>query len=235
MLPSPTQPPPVQTTTPQPSQQVPEAEQVPKTSTPARRRAGQTLLARFVKAIFRPILKVFYYIIRWIRGHSLVTLAAIVLLVGSFLFTSYFLTGALLPFSTTDTIIQQDLNSSNPQVNPNIQSWITALRDGDASTMLDLQKSISASAKQPDSALYIIQFSEKQGQVKWTSASVTSIKTAADGMVDTFIEVDMTSTNANTSGAKLMTFWHFVTAPITSPTSGGQILAIEYISTRQVG
>lgn len=235
MLPSPTQPPPVQTTTPQLSQQVSEAGQAPKTSTPARRRAGQTPLARFVKAIFRPIFKILYYIIRWMRGHFLVVLAAIVLLVGSLLFTSYFLTGALLPFSTTDTTIQQDLTSSNPQVSPNIQSWITALRDGDAGTMLNLQKSISARAKQPDSSLYIMQFSEKQGQVKWTNASVTSIKTAADGMVDTFVEVDMTSTNANTNGAKMMAFWHFITAPLTSPTSGGQILTIEYISTRQVG
>jgi hypothetical protein len=101
--------------------------------------------------------------------------------------------------------------------------------------MLNLQKSISARAKQPDSSLYIMQFSEKQGQVKWTNASVTSIKMAADGMVDTFVEVDMTSTNANTNGAKMMAFWHFITAPLTSPTSGGQILTIEYISTRQVG
>lgn len=231
MLPSSTQPPPVQTTTPQPqpTQQMPEAGQTSKTSTPAHRRAGQTPIARFVKAIFRPILKALYYIIRWIREHFLVILAAIVLLVGSFLLTSYFLTGALLPFSTTNTTIQQDLKSSNPQVSPAIQSWITALRDGDAGTMLDLQKSISSSAKQPDSSLYIMQFSEKQGQVKWTDASVTSVKTAADGLVDTFVEVDMTSTNPNTSGAKLMAFWHFITAP------SGQILSIEYISTRQVG
>lgn len=228
MLPSPTQPAPVQTAShPQPT--IPAQEMQVKTSTPARRRVGQTPLARILKAILRPVLKGLYYLISWIRKHFAIALAALLLLVASIVLTTYFVTGAL-PFANSTDTVQQNLKSS-PQVSPDVVNWLVALRDADASTMLTLQKSISTSTKQPDSSLYIMQFSEKYGQVKWTGANITSNKTGPDGLVDTFVQVNMTSTNTSSTsnGTKLMSFWHFITAP------GGQILSIEYVSSRQVG
>jgi hypothetical protein len=224
MLPSPTQPPPVQTTTPLPQLTPPKVEQPVTREYHTRRRAGETPVARGIKAILRPILKLLYFILSWIKNHKIVALLALILLVGSVFLTSYFTTG----FPAQPNAVQQNLTST-PQLSPNIAAWLGALQTGDGATMINMQKSISASTKQPDSAIYILQFGEKQAQMKWTSASVDSIKPAADGAIDTFIEISMTSTASTTNGTKLLTFWHFVTAP------GGQILQIENVSTRQVG
>src|SRR6266536_609996 len=57
-----------------------------------RKRPGQSPTAHILKAIFRPILKGLYYILRFMGGHKLVTLLAIVLLIASGIFTSYLVT-----------------------------------------------------------------------------------------------------------------------------------------------
>src|SRR5579872_7127348 len=69
------------------------AEARPVKSTPARRRTGQTPLALFIKAIFRPIFKGIYYLLQAIRGHKWLTLAIIVLLLASISATTFFTTG----------------------------------------------------------------------------------------------------------------------------------------------
>ncbi len=78
-------------TQPSPSPEVPERAQ--RASTPVRRRTGETPAARFVKAIFRPFFKVFYYVINGIRTHKLYTLLVIVLLVASISATMKISTG----------------------------------------------------------------------------------------------------------------------------------------------
>lgn len=225
MLPSPTQPPPMQESTPAPvAQPTTRSLETVTEGYHTRKRTGETPLARGIKAVLRPILKALYFILTWIRNHRIIALLALILLIGSIFLTSYLTIG----FPASSGTVQKSLTTTTPQLSPNVAGWLGALQAGDGTTMVKLQKSISASTQQPDSAIYILQFGEKQGQMKWTDAHVDSIRTAADGAVDTFIEVSMTSTASSTNGAQLLTFWHFVTAP------SGQILQIEFITSRQV-
>src|SRR5438270_13570647 len=85
---------------PSPMQQQPGQDMKPEPkkvkSTPTRKRTGQTPLALFIKAIFRPIFKGIYYLLRGIRTDKLVTLCVIVLLVGIIAAINLFCTGQLL-------------------------------------------------------------------------------------------------------------------------------------------
>jgi hypothetical protein len=190
---------------------------------PAKQRAGQTSVSRFIKAILRPFFKGMYYTIRWIRGHKLVSIIAALLLIGSILATSYFVAGTL-PFSSSSDSVTTSIKN-NPQLSPDIQNWLIALRNGDLNTMITIQKSMNPATRPPDSALYVMQFSEKYGGTKWTNASLISIKTAPDGLVDSFIEIDMTQP-ATTGTAQVISLWHFTT------TQGGNIFLIDYVSSR---
>jgi hypothetical protein len=177
-----------------------------------------------IKAILRPILKALYYIIRWIRTHKIAALAAILLLLASFFATSYFVTGNAPLVNNTNSTRASIQN--NPQLSDDVKNWLIALQTGDIDTMLSIQKSINPANRPPDSALFILQFSEPRGQVKWTDVSVTSIKTAPDGLVDTYVEVDM-STPAQASGAtRAVVLWHFSTDP------AGRIYILDYVSAR---
>src|SRR5271157_894555 len=79
---SPTQQPPEQTT--------PEPKKVEYTY---RQRAGETPTARFVKAIFRPIFRGIYYLLRGMRNHKLVTFVMILLILGSAIAANYAISG----------------------------------------------------------------------------------------------------------------------------------------------
>lgn len=120
--PSPTQPP--------PSPQVPERAQ--SGSTPIRRRTGETPAARFVKAILRPIFKVFYYVINGIRTHKLLTLLTIVLLIASISTTMKLATGEFPLGIGSDPFNFQTKGGSGGD---DIKNWLYALRDGNATQM----------------------------------------------------------------------------------------------------
>ncbi|GHO86872.1 hypothetical protein [Dictyobacter formicarum] len=226
MIPAPTQPPTQVVPSPNTTEQ--NAAAPPKVAlTPARRRMGQAPLARAIKAILRPIFKLLYYTIRWMRSHKLVTLLAILLVLASIFGTNYLLTGQT-PFSSDSSAAVQQSVQQNTQISPDVQNWLLALRSGDLNTMLNIQKSMGASTRPPDSALYVLQFSEKYAQVKWTGISVTGLNKAPDGMLDIFIEVDMssTSTSSTTSSSNSIVLWHFTTMPT------GHIFLIDYVSGR---
>jgi hypothetical protein len=220
--PSPT-PPPVQT--PPDYNRSPASYQAQQqvAQTPAKQRTGQTPAARLIKAILRPILKIIYYIIRWIRSHKLASLVAVILLVVSIFLTSYVVTGSMPLFTNSNSALQSMEN--NPQVSPAIGAWLNALQTGDIQTMLNEQKNLSTAAPQPDSALYILEFSQSKAGTTWTNATVTSIHASPDGLVDTFVEVDMTQPTSNGT-ANLVTLWHFTTLP------DGTLLEIDYVSSR---
>src|SRR6516165_7098055 len=82
--PSPTQQPPEQTT--------PEEQKV-EYAYASKQRAGQTPTARFVKAIFRPIFRGIYYLLRGMRNHKLVTFIMILLILGSAVGVNYAISG----------------------------------------------------------------------------------------------------------------------------------------------
>jgi hypothetical protein len=221
LSPSPTQPPPTWIESADQKQPVPETKKV--ALTPAKIRPGQTPAALFVKAIFRPIFKALYYIIRWIRSHKLVTFIAIILLLASIYVTSYAVTGSS-PLQSSSDSLKKSIQD-NPQMSPYVQNWLLALRSGDIQSMLAIEKTISPSTPPPNSAMYVLEFSEPHAQVKWTNVTVTSIKTASDGLIDTFVEVDMTQPTAN-GGGKTVTLWHFSTDP------NGRIYLLDYVSAR---
>lgn len=227
MIPAPTQPPPTQVVPPPSTTEQNAATPTKVSLTPARRRMGQAPLALAIKAILRPIFKLLYYTIRWMRSHKFAALLAIVLILASIFATNYLLTGQTLSSSNSSATTQQSVQE-NTQISPDVQNWLLALRSGDLNTMLNIQKSMSSSTRPPDSALYVLQFSEKYAQVKWTGISITGLNKAPDGMLDMFIEVDMTSTStSSTSGSSnSIVLWHFTTLPT------GHIYLIDYVSGR---
>jgi hypothetical protein len=177
-----------------------------------------------IKAILRPILKAFYYIINWMKAHRLAALAAVILLLASIFATSYFVTGSA-PLTSSSSSLRESVQK-NPQLSDDVRNWLLALQSGDINTMLSIQKSINPSSRPPDSGLFVLNFSEPRGQVKWTNVSVPSIKTAADGMVDTYVEVDMTIPAQTNGATREIVLWHFTTDP------SGRIYLLDYVSAR---
>ena len=179
-----------------------------------------------VKAILRPILKTLYYSIRWIRAHRIAALIAVLLLLASIFATSYFVTGSV-PLVSNSNSVGSSIQS-NPQLSVDVKNWLLALQAGNIDTMISVEKSIDPSTRPPDTALYLLQFSEPRAQVKWTNVSVSSIKTAPDGLVDTYVEVDMTPspTVQAQGGTRTVVLWHFATDP------AGRIYLLDYVSSR---
>ena len=197
--------------------------------TPAKKRAGQAPLALFVKAILRPIIKLLYYLINGMRKHKIVALIAIILLLGSIGLTSYVLTGTvpLVGGGANDAVSQQI--KANAQLNDNVKVWLYALRDGDLSTLEKMDQSMS---QPPDTALYVLQYSEKYSGVKWNSISVVGPVTASDKLIDAYVEVNMkpsASTTASTGATTEVILWHFSTYPLPD----GRIFSIDKVTARE--
>src|SRR6266576_3715894 len=121
--PSPTQPPP----------ELVSAEPKKKTinSAPAIPGRGDTRSARVVKAILRPPLKLMYYLIQFMRGHKMLTLGALLLLLFSISLTNYAVTRTL-PFGIGNDPIDTGLR--NVGAEGNIKAWMYAVRDGNSTT-----------------------------------------------------------------------------------------------------
>ena len=193
---------------------------------PVPERRGAKRRGSVIKAILRPILKALYYIIRWIRAHRIAALIAILLLLASIFATSYFVTGNAPIASNSNSV--RDSIRNNPQLSDDVKAWLLALRDGNLDTMISVEKSINQSTRPPDTALYLLQFSEPRAQVKWTNVTLSSIKTAPDGLVDSYVEVDMTPspTVQAQGGTRTVVLWHFATDP------AGRIYLLDYVTSR---
>jgi len=179
-----------------------------------------------IKAILRPILKAVYYSINWLKAHRIAALAAILLLVASIFATSYFVTGNA-PLVSPSSSLKESVQK-NPKLSPYVSDWLLSLQSGDINAMLAIQKTINPSTRPPDLALFVVNFSESRAQVKWTDVSVPSIKTAPDGMVDTFVEVDMTIPAQASGATKEIVLWHFTTDP------AGRIFLLDFVSARAI-
>src|ERR1700738_4420127 len=152
--PSPTQPSTGQVV---PAQQ-PEADRRGIAPSPAPGKPEPKRRGSVLKAILRPILKVLYYTIKWIRAHKIAALLATLLLLASIFVTTYVRTGNMPLVSSPNSV--RDSIQSNPQLSDDVRNWLLALRSGNIDTMLSIQKSINRSTRPPDSALYVLQFSE---------------------------------------------------------------------------
>ena len=216
--PSPTQPPQKAPT--------PEEQKVVVQATPSRRRAGETPLARLIKAIFRPIIKLFYYLIRAIRTYKLLTLAVILLLIASISATTYVTTGSF-PFGIGHDPFNFQVHGGDGG-GSYVQNWLYALRDGDL-TRLELLQAGLSSQQAPDPTQAISQYSQPQAHLSWTSINLIANYNQPDGTVDSFVSVEV-SGNGPGGAAKGVMVWHF----ITDSTAQGRILEIDLVSFRPV-
>ncbi len=196
LSPSPTQQPPVQTT-PEPKRKV--------RSTPSRRNPGQTPTARFLKTIFRPILKILYYALRWVATHFPLTILIVFLLLASIFATTYFTTGQF-PYGLGGDQFNFHVRGTDGG-GIAVKNWLYALRDGDETTLKLLDKNIS---QPPDPAQLSSQFSQPKAHLTWKDITVLNATSQADGTVDSFVQVNLSATGpgGNTSG---MVIWHFTT------------------------
>ncbi len=224
---------------PAPTQQQPEREVKPEEkkvkSTPVRKKTGQTPAARFFKTIFRPIFKGIYYLLQGIRGHKLVTFLLLLLLIVSSVFATYLVTQRW-PFGVGNDQFNFRVNGKNYS-GDQVKNWLYALRDGDSSTLLLIGQGTSqyvelatsgtsAFAVNPrDPNTLISAFSEAKTHLTWKTITVLGVSSAPDTTVDSFVEVDTTSSGpgGNVSGIMI---WHFITAP------QGSLIAIGLVSFR---
>jgi hypothetical protein len=192
--PSPTQQPPEQTT--------PESKKVEYAS---RQRAGQTPTARFFKAIFRPIFRGIYYLLRGMRNHKLVTFTMILLILGSAVAANYALTSEL-PFGIGNDPFNFHVKGGNGG-GEQVQNWLYAMRDGNVVTLQFLDK---AMPQPPDVQQLVNQFSQPKGHLTWKAINVLSVFQESDSTIDSFVEVDLSATGpgGNTTGYLI---WHFET------------------------
>jgi hypothetical protein len=190
--PSPTQPPPITPASPEPEKKV-----VP--STPGK---GKTRSGGVVKAILRPPLKLIYYLIQFIRGHKLLSLGALLLLLLSISLTNYFATGALPLGISNDPVGYSLRNVSGGDA---IKQWLYAVRDGDTKTLQSMQANMT---QPPDPTQLTTQFSQGSGRV-WKSVDLVGTYTQGDTTQDTFVEVELAQSAGGSTDTSVI--FHFIT------------------------
>ena len=212
-----------------PTQQQPEQpdpEQKKVIYTPRKKRSGQTPAALFVKAIFRPIFKGIYYILRGIRSHKLVSLLAILIFIGAAIVANSLVTKTWPFISNPDPV--QSLTQHDQASGTNVRGWLYALRDGNANVMTGYQQGLIMQTP-PNVSQLIGAFSQSKANIAWKDISVISVYSESDTTLDSFIKVNVTVPGqAGPSGAILI--WHFVTLPLPA----GRILFIDLVSSRQL-
>ena len=155
--------------------------------TPGKKRTGQTPTALFIKAIFRPILKGLYYLLRGMRNHKLITLLMILLLLGSATAVNYYKTGQW-PLGIGYDPYNFQINGGNGG-GEKISNWLHALREGDAPTIQLLDTFIS---QPPDAQGLVNQFSKQH--FDWRAINRLSVTAESDTTIDSFWEIDLANT-----------------------------------------
>jgi hypothetical protein len=190
-------------------------------STPVKKRAGQTPAALFVKAIFRPILKGLYYLIRGMRNHKLVTLLLILLILGSATAVNYYKTGQW-PFGIGYDPYNFQINGGNGG-GEKISDWLHALREGDAPTIQLLDTFIS---QPPDAQALVSQFSKQH--FDWRAINRLSVTAESDTTIDSFWEIDLANVGPGGPVVGYLLI-HFVTV---ASQSGDVIIAVDVLPFR---
>ncbi len=200
-----TNPPPTQ----QPTKQQEEQKRIVR-NTLARKRAGQTPLALFVKALLRPVFKGLYYLITAIRGHKLITFLIIVLIIASATVVNYFETG-YGPLGIGHDQFSFQVHGSNVG-GDQVRDWLYALREGNTTTLSILDRYLS---QPPDPQSLVTTFSQTKANLAWKSINVLGYRGESDTTVDSYIQVDL-STSGPGGSVNAYAFFHFVTATLQS-------------------
>lgn len=208
--PSPTQPPPA------PVSAIPEKKIVDST---VRAGSEKSRSGRVTKAILRPPLKLIYYLIQFIKGHKLLSLGALLLLLASIALTNYVATG-VTPFGIGNDPIDTGLRTVGAA--GNIKTWLYAVRDGDATTLAKLEGNVS---QPPDATQLIQQFSQTDGRV-WKAVHVVGATTQEDTTEDSFVEVELAPNATAPTSANII--FHFITVQ-----GSEDIFGIEVVTARK--
>jgi hypothetical protein len=198
-----------QTPTQRPPQGQPPAAPKKVASTP-RKRAGESPAAWFIKALLRPIFKGLYYFISAIRNHKLVTAIAVILILGSATAVNYYETGQW-PLGIGYDQFNFQVHGTNAG-GVQVEDWLYALRDGDATTLSILDRFMS---QPPDPQTLVSTYSQSAAHLTWLSINVLGYRGESDSTVDSYIEVDL-STNGPGGSTSAYAFFHFVTATLQS-------------------
>jgi hypothetical protein len=214
--PSPTQPPPIMPVSPEPEKNI-----TPSTMGKGKTRSGGVGV---VKAILKPPLKLIYYLIQFVKGHKLLSLGALLLLLLSTSLTNYFATGTL-PLGITSDPVSYSLR--NVDGSAAITKWLYAVRDDDAKTIQQMQSTMPTSISQPpDPTQLTTQFSQTNGRV-WKSIDVIGTHIQDDTSEDTFVEVEFAQ-DASSSTASASIVFHFITVQ-----GQDQLIGVDLVSARQ--
>jgi hypothetical protein len=211
---------------PSPTQQPPErpAPEPKKVTSTSRRRAGQTPTAQFVKGLFRPLLKGLYYLLRAVNNHKLVSLLAILLILGSATAVTYYETGNW-PFSIGKDPFNFNVHGGNGG-GDQVRNWLYALRDGNVATVGVLDRFMS---QPPDPQQLVDQFSQPKAHLTWKTINVVGVQQESDSSIDSFVEVDLAASGPGGTTSEFVLF-HFVTA--TSQTGSSFLVAVSVVQLR---
>lgn len=211
---------------PSPAQKPPEQSEQEKKkivrNTLARRRAGQTPIALFFKAIFRPFFKGLYYLLSAVRKHKLITLLVIVLLFASSSIVNYVETGQA-PFGIGYDQFNFQIHGGDGG-GEKVKNWLYAVRDDDVTTINFLDSFISSP---PDAQTLVSTYSQKLSHLSWRAINVVGKIQESDTTVDSLVEVDLSSVGPGGPVTGYALF-HFITVA----QQGGVIIAIDVIPTR---
>jgi len=187
-----------------------------------KQRAGQSPTARFFKAIFRPIFRAIYYLLRGMRNHKLVTFIMILFILGSAIAANYALTSEG-PFGIGNDPFNFHIKGGNGG-GEQVQNWLYAMRDGNLAALNLLDKDMS---QPPNVQQLVSQFSQPNGHLSWKTINVISVFQESDTTIDSLVQVDLSATGpgGNTSGYLI---WHFVTVP----QSGGVLISAALVDFR---
>ena len=211
---------------PPPTQKPPQTSEQEKKkivrNTLARRRAGQTPLALFVKAIFRPIFKGIYYVLQAVRKHKLIAFLMILLVFASASVVNYHETGQA-PFGIGYDQFNFQIRGGDGG-GERVKNWLYALRDDDVTTINFLDSFMSSP---PDAQTLVSTFSQKLSHLSWRAINVVGKIQESDSTVDSLVEVDLSNFGPGGPVTGYALF-HFVTVA----QQGGVIVAIDIIPTR---
>lgn len=171
-----------------------------------RKRAGETHIALFLKNLFRPIIKLLYYGLRFIRRHFVFALVALLLLVASSFTTSYFLTKQL-PYNVGSDQFQLNANGKMVAGGDKIKNWLYHLRGGDLVALSLDQQNIKQAT---DPQQLVEAFSEPKANLEWKAINVVSSYSESDTTVDTFVTINYVAHGPG-GDTKGLVIWHFIT------------------------
>jgi hypothetical protein len=203
-----------------------EADHGPVSSTPLRKRPGTTPTAIFIKAIFRPILKLVYYTFQGVKRYKLFSLILVLLLLASITVTSFFTTGSW-PFGVGDDQFNFHIRggSGGGEV---VKNWLYALRSGDSGTLQLLDSDMSQPIDSSTLTQYISMFSQTKDRT-WKTITVIKAYPQSDNTVDSFVQVQYSTAGPGgiTNAVLIM---HFTTM-----TQGRDyLLSVDPVSSRRM-